>query len=161
MKKIILTLTVLFFTDAYCQTKNDCNYKIKKDDFEKSTTYSYENISIANGLTYDLYSVKKENLDNSYILFNLTGVSECASKSDSSLSIMFEDDEILKISYTGRVNCGSSLITFKFSKEDLELIASKKIKKIRVRLQTNRDFEILEKRYEKFKENINCLLDVK
>lgn len=160
MKNIILTLTVLFYANAYCQTKNNCNYKISKDDFEKSTTYSYKTKSLAYGLTYDIYTVKKQNYDYSFMLFSLMGMSECVSKSDSSISIMFEDNEILKKDYTGSVDCGTSIISFKFSKEDLRLIASKKIKKIRITFQTNRDYEILEKRYEKFQENINCLLEV-
>lgn len=160
MKKTILTLITLFYANAYCQTKNDCNYKISRDDFEKSTSYSYKTKPLAYGLTYDIFTVKKENYDYSFMIFSLMGVSECVSKSDSSLSIMFEDNEILKKEYTGSINCGTSIISFIFSKEDLKLIASKKIKKIRVTFQRDRNFEILEKRYEKFKENVNCLLEL-
>ena len=159
MKKFILTFTILIYANAYSQTKNDCNYKITKDDFEKSTTYSYRTKALAYGLTYDIYTVKKPNYDYSFMIFSLMGMSECVSKSDSSLSIMFEDDEILKKEYTGSVDCGTSIISFKFSKEDLQLMTSKKIKKIRITFQSNRDYEILDKRYEKFKENINCLLE--
>ena len=146
MKKFILTFTILIYANAYSQTKNDCNYKITKDDFEKSTTYSYRTKALAYGLTYDIYTVKKPNYDYSFMIFSLMGMSECVSKSDSSLSIMFEDGS-------------TSIISFKFGKEDLQLMTSKKIKKIRITFQSNRDYEILDKRYEKFKENINCLLE--
>ena len=162
MKKILFSTIYLFLPFVLLAQSKDCKYKTKEDEFEKTTRYSIENKSLSyNGLSslgYSIYAYKKNDVfEQAFILFSVNGKGGCTT-SDSYVSFMFEDNEVKKYNYTGKIHCGTTIIDISLNKEDFALFLSKKIIKIRVSFDRPKDYEVSEKTNVKFVENIKCLL---
>jgi len=159
-KKLLIIVSLFLCLVCFSQNHNkDCTYKIKNDDFEKSKMYSFENKILAGGLSYFIYANSKQYTTTYFAIFAVTGGGQCLTSS-SYVSFMFEDNEVKKIYYTGNIDCGTTLMSITLTKEDLEMLSTKKIKKIRVDMERPKDFVITENRYLKFSNNLKCLLSI-
>lgn len=158
MKKIQIIILLCLPLFSFAQQKNDCNYKKKYDDFEKTTSYSFSNKTLSSRGGYHLYLYTNESQNLCFGIF--TSILSGCVTSSSFVSFMFEDESIRKIYYSGDIDCGTTMISINLTKEDLEILASKRIKKVRVHIDSDFDYEVTEKKYSDFSKNINCLLSI-
>ena len=87
-----------------------------------------------------------------------TSVARVRITPSTKITFMVNDKEVKEYKYTGKIDCGTTIISIDLQKEDLELLSSKKVTKIRVCFDYPMDYDVSENKIVKFAESIKCML---
>jgi hypothetical protein len=156
MKKLITVTSLLLGFLIFGQ----CKIKSEYDKFEKLTTYTsgIENIiKGAKGFQIFIMKQTKENYLPAYSLF-IIGDSKGCLTSESSMQFLTDKGEVIVLKYTGDVNCGTSIPSFKTDENVINQIKESKITNIRIIYhEFYSEVELTEKLQQRLKTLLTCI----
>lgn len=162
MKKAYLSTVFIFFIFLVHSQNNECNYKTKKDAFEKTTTYEIKNKILSSSLStlvYDIYTVEKDENKNYFLMFTKNGEGQCLTE-NSYVSFLLSNEEVLTFKYKGSIKCGRNTISVKVTEDEVNTLIDNEIISIRLNIEYSVDYKINDKRINKFKENLKCMISI-
>lgn len=159
MKTNLILLVLFFSTFSFSQ---DCKITNTHDDFDDIDHYKTKfGILVKKDLTlyYDFLKIKYTKSD--VIILTLrthSVVRQCRSK-DSYVIFMFENGDKLKLPTLNKdIECGLNSLSVNIN-ENIEDLTNRKIKKIRLSIETALDYDVDEKRKMNLGETLKCLIE--
>jgi hypothetical protein len=160
MKKFITITALMVGFSIFGQ----CKIKSEYDKFEKLTTYKsgVENIlKGAKGFQIFIMKQTKENYLPTYYLYIMSDSKGCLT-SESSMQFLTDKGEVIKLKYTGDINCGTSIPYFNADENVLNHIKESKITDIRIIYhEFYSGVELNEKLQLRLNTLLTCILDAK
>lgn len=154
MKKFLM-FTLLFSLQLYSQ---DCKIKVEKDAFNKTIKSKIIQNNLSAGLSCDFYKLEKSDEKTYYLSFFLNNITSQCLTEKSKVYFLFENEEVLEFPYRGKIDCGGTSIIIRLDEEQINLLMNSKIKQVRILIESNKDFNVSDKKDLLFKENLKCLL---